>query len=166
MLLDAPTDAEYATYILRKRSLESKPLRGAKTLRRLSRTARTPSPSPTPTPSLSNISTASTTLDKDIGITSATAGRMPEGLSPVVKKERRLSASSLLSAANALGNRLHSRAPSITDEEVLGSKYHKQQTTFRVLKIHFFVHRSFRTTQSYSWNFNYNSNKSSIRTFS
>lgn len=114
LLLDAPTDAEYATYILRKRSLESKPLRGAKTLRRLSRT-RSPSPSPTP------IST-STSSDQDVGITSATIGRMPEGLSPVVKKERRLSASSLLSAANALGNRLHSRPPSITDEEVLGSK--------------------------------------------
>lgn len=37
LLLDAPTDAEYAMYILRKRKLEGKPLRGSKTIRRMSK---------------------------------------------------------------------------------------------------------------------------------
>lgn len=37
LLLDAPTDAEFAMYILRKRKVEGKPLRGSKTIRRMSK---------------------------------------------------------------------------------------------------------------------------------
>jgi hypothetical protein len=37
VLLGAPTDADYATWIIQRRSQQNKPLRGSKTIKRLSR---------------------------------------------------------------------------------------------------------------------------------